>query len=208
MIKWFPPSWFLHPAPPAPSYHPWFNDHVLAIRYQKRQRGGMTKTKSMTKTHWGYRNNNNKAGKGFLGWSYSTALPWIHSRKEHFGLKLCTYLITYLRTNLCEETTVNQNRSILDTLHSHKATLYHLTKFYYYPISSEQLVYGFEREKLVRSSQDAEKQSNGPMFETYLDFPKTHLWKRIFTPTPVQGYQTNQNSTLHRMVAVSGTEKR
>ena len=166
----------------------------------------MTDTTSMTKTHWDYRNN--KAVKGFLGWTCSTTLGWTRSRRKHIRQHLRTYLRMHIRTYLCEETTVNQNRSILDTLHSHKATLYHQPKFYYCPISSEQLVYAFVREEMVRSSRDATTQSNRPMVETYLVLPKTQLRKRFSTSTPAQGYQTNQNSTLYRMRAVSGTAKR
>ena len=125
------------------------------------QRGGMTKTKSMTKNHWDYKNN--KARKGFLGWAYSITLPWRHiARNEHFGHHLRTYLCTYRCTYRYRETTDNQNPSNLGNLRSHYATFFYLARFYCYPISSEQLVYGFEREKLLRSSRDAEKQSNVP----------------------------------------------
>ena len=101
----------------------------------------------------------------------------------------------------------HQNTSNLDTVHSHKAILYYLTGLYYTPVSSTQLVYALEGEKMVKSSRDANEQHKCPMVEAYLVLPKTQLRKRFSTSTPAQGYQTNQNSTLYRMRAVSGTEK-
>ena len=130
------------------------------------------------------------------------------AERNHIRPQLRTYLCWYLRTYLHVKTTVNQNPSNLDTLHSHKAILYCLTEFYYSSISSEQLVYALVREKLVRSSRDGHTQHHCSMFETYLVFPKTHLRKRFSTSTPIQGYQTNQNLTPHRIMTVSRTEIR
>ena len=60
---------------------------------------------------------------------------------------------------------------------------------------------------MFRSSRDEHVQHKCPLLKTNLIFPKTTLRKRIFTSTPAQGYQTNQNVTFYRMTVVVGREK-